>query len=275
MLCDTCCNNVLICIAGVDMLEDKLRDFISTREGNIAVTVKDLRSGIEIKINADMEFPSASIIKLSIMSELFNKINDGIYKLDDEIEINEEMKTGGDGILKELNCGHRFTLKEICTLMISLSDNTATNILINLLGMDNINSAAARLGMKKTKIQRKMMDLQAAKEGRNNFTTSDDFSHILELMYKGENVNEAYSGVMLDILKRQQVRGRLDLYLPEEVVIAHKTGDLDNLEHDGGIVYLPDGEYIICVLTNEVKTNKEGREIIGEISKMVFDEMTA
>lgn len=257
------------------MLENKLRDFISTQEGNIAVAVKDFKGGREIKINADMEFPSASIIKLSIMSELFNKINDGIYSLDDEIEIKEEMKTGGDGILKELNCGNKFTLKEICTLMIIVSDNTATNILIDLLGMDNINSAIAKLGLKKTRLQRKMMDSQAAKEGRNNFTTADDFFRILELIYKGENVNEAYSIMMLDILKRQQVRGRLDLYLPEEVVIAHKTGDLDNLEHDGGIVYLPGGEYIICVLTNEVKTNKEGREIIGKISKMVYDDMTA
>lgn len=257
------------------MIEDKLRDFINTQKGNIAVVVKDFKGRGEIKINADMEFPSASIIKLSIMSELFNKINGGIYKLDDEIEIKEDMKTAGDGILKELNCGHKFTLKEICTLMIIMSDNTATNILIDLLGMDNINSAITKLGLKKTRLQRKMMDLQAAKEGRNNFTTAEDFSRILELIYKGENVNETYSSMMIDILKRQQVRGRLDLYLPEEVVIAHKTGDLDNLEHDGGIVYLPDGEYIICVLTNEVKTNKEGREIIGKISKMVYDDMTA
>ena len=80
--------------------------------------------------------------------------------------------------------------------------------------------------------------------------------------------------MMLNILKKQQVRGRLDLYLPEEVVIAHKTGDLDNLEHDGGIVFLPDREYIICVLTNEVVSNKDGREIIGTISKMVYDKMT-
>ena len=118
------------------------------------------------------------------------------------------------------------------------------------------------------------MDSQAANEGRDNFTTADDFSHILELTYKGENVNKTYSNMMMDILKKQQVKGRLDLYLPEETVIAHKTGDLDSLEHDGGIVYLPDREYIICVLTNKVKSNKDGREIIGSISKMVYDEMS-
>jgi|LSQX01.1.fsa_nt_gb beta-lactamase class A len=256
------------------MLEEKLKEYIDTQKGNVAVIIKNLKNNSEIKINSDMEFPSASIIKIAIMSELFNKINQGIYEIDDIIEIKEEMKTGGDGILKELYSGHKFTLKEICTLMIIVSDNTATNILIDLLGLDNINIAANKLGLKKTKLQRKMMDSLAVKEGRNNFTSADDFALILELIYKCENVNEIYSNMMLNILKKQQVRGRLDLYLPEEVVIAHKTGDLDNLEHDGGIVFLPDREYIICVLTNEVVSNKDGREIIGTISKMVYDKMT-
>lgn len=255
------------------MLKDKLKDYIDAQKGNVAVSIKDLRSGSEININADMKFPSASIIKIAIMSELFNKINEGIYNLNDEIEIKEEMLTGGDGILKELNYGHKFTLKEICTLMIIVSDNMATNILIDLLGMDSINLCATKLGMKNTSLQRKMMDSLAVKQGRNNFTSAEDFTLVLELIYKGENVNNTYSNMMLNILKRQQVRGRLDLYLPEEVLIAHKTGDLDNLEHDGGIVFLPDREYIICVLTNEINSNKEGREIIGEISKMVYYEI--
>lgn len=255
------------------MLEERIRNYILKQSGNVAVVVKDLKNNNEIKINENLVFPSASTIKISIMSELFNKVHDGFLKLDDTIEITEAMKTGGDGILKELKCGHKFTLDEICTLMIIVSDNMATNILINLLGMDNINNAISRLNLRSTKLQRKMMDSQAAKEGRENLITAHDFARILELIYNGKNINEKYSSMMLNILKRQQVRGRLDLYLPEEVVIAHKTGDLDNLEHDGGIVYLPDKEYIICVLTNKTGSNKEGREIIGNISKMVYDEM--
>jgi len=255
------------------MLEEKIREFISGQKGNIAVVVKDLSNNDTIKINENLVFPSASTIKLSIMSELFNKVNEGIYRLNDVIEINEKMKTNGDGILKELNSGHKFTLEEICTLMIIVSDNMATNILIDLLGMDNINTAIKNLGLQDTKLQRKMMDSQAAKEGKENLITAEDFAHILELIYKGENINAKFSELMLNILKRQQVRGRLDLYLPEEVVIAHKTGDLDYLEHDGGIVYLPDKEYIICVLTNQTESNKEGREIIGKISRLVYEDM--
>jgi beta-lactamase class A len=262
-------------MGGVLMLESKIRDYIKTQKGNIAVFVKDLSTNEEIKINENLVFPSASTIKISIMSELFSKINDGVFDFNDTVEINENMRTGGDGILKDLEPGHKFTLKELTTLMIILSDNMATNILIDLLGMDNINSTIQKLGLPNTRLQRKMMDSQAAREGRENYITASDLANILELIYSGENVNKKYSGIMLDILKRQQVRGRLDLYLPEDTVIAHKTGDLDNLEHDGGIVYLPEKEYIVCVLTNDTETNKDGREIIGKISKMVYDKMLA
>jgi beta-lactamase class A len=253
------------------MLEDKIREYIETQKGNIAVVVKNLQRNEEIHINGELAFPSASTIKLAIMSETFNRVNKCSLKLDDMIEINENMLTGGDGILKELNFGHKFTLEEIMILMIILSDNMATNILIDILGIDEINKTINNLGLKNTKLQRKMMDFQAKKEGRENVITADDLGLLLELTYKGENINEKYSNMMINIMKRQQAKGRLDLYLPE-VLIAHKTGDLDNLEHDAGIVYLPNTKYIICILTNETETNKDGREIIGKISKMVYDE---
>lgn len=254
------------------MLEQKIKEFIKTQKGNVAVVVKNLTTKAEVKINENLIFPSASTIKLAIMSELLNRVNEGSMKLDDTIELTEAMKTGGDGILKELHYGHKFSLEEIMAMMIIVSDNMATNILIDLLGMDNVNAAIKRLGLKNTKLQRKMMDSQAAREGRENLITANDLAHILELIYYGQNVNKKYSDMMLNVLKRQQVRGRLDLYLPEEVMIAHKTGDLDNLEHDAGIVYLKNNEYIICVLTNETSTNKDGREIIGKISRIVYEE---
>ena len=95
---------------------------------------------------------------------------------------------------------------------------------------------------------------------------------MLESIYRGNNVDACASKKMLSILLRQQVRGRLDLYLPDELLIAHKTGDLDNLEHDGGIVFLENSPYLICVMTEDVKTNKIGREIIGEVSRIVYEE---
>lgn len=252
-------------------LKEKVYSMLREYKGNIAVVIKNLNTDSSIIINEEEIFPSASTIKLLIISALMKEINNGLIGIEDEITLLNKYKCGGDGILKELNEGNSFTIREIATLMIILSDNTATNILIDLLGMDKINAMAKELNLKNTQLRRKMMDSEAVKMGKENITTAKDMCHILELIYKGKVVSEECSGTILDILKRQQVGGRINLYLPEDIVIAHKTGDLDKLEHDVGIIYHPYSDYIICVLTKNVETNKEGREIIGKISLEVYN----
>src|SRR5699024_4260667 len=254
------------------MLKQQIQQFISEKECNVGDYIKNLKTAEEIRINEEKVFPSASTIKLTIMIEIFQQVKDGKLSLNKKITLTEEMLTDGDGILKELALGHQFTIREIMTLMIILSDNMATNILIDLLSMEAINQNIADMGLKKTRLQRKMMDLKAAEEGRENQITAREAGEIMQMIYAGKCVDQKASEEMLAILKKKQVSGRLDLYLPEEVVIENKTGDLDCLEHDAGIVYLPENNYIIVVLTNEGKSNKEGREIIGKISKMVYDE---
>ena len=249
-----------------------MREFISKQRGDIAVVVKNLKTQEEIKINENVVFPAASTIKPAIMSALLDKVNRGVLRLGDTVELREDMKTPGDGVLKELSCGRSFSLEELMTWMIIVSDNTAANILIDLLGMDEINAFIGVLGLKCTKLQRRMMDFTAASEGRENLITAGDLAHMLELIYTGQNVNRYYSDIMLRVLKRQQVKGRLDLYLPEGLIIAHKAGDLELVEHDGGIVFTENGAYVICVLTKGTEANEAGREIIGTISRMVYEE---
>lgn len=252
-------------------LKEEIEGIIKSSIGNVGVAVENLSTGETIMINDKLVFPSASTIKLVVMSEILREVKAGEHSLGQKIKLTDDIKTGGDGILKELNPGHEFTLKEIITLMIILSDNTAANILIDMAGMDRVNNMAVELGLKDTKLRRHMMDSEAVRMGRENMTCAGDMHHLLKLIYQGRDIDEHYSGIMLEILKRQQVVGRLNLYLPDDVIIAHKTGDLDRLEHDVGIVYLPNCTYIICVLTNKTETNKDGREIIGRISKAVYD----
>jgi len=247
-----------------------IKEFLNDIDANVSVVIKNLNNDELIQINQNNVFPSASTIKLVIMSELLQQVKENKLSLDQTIVLTDKMKISGDGILKELNTGHEFTLQEILVLMIIISDNMATNILIDMVGVDNVNTMAQKLGLRRTRLQRKMMDSVSAECGRDNYTSAHDMFHILELIYKGENIDKYYSSIMLDILKKQQVSGRLNLYLPKDIVIAHKTGGLDKLEHDVGIIYLPNCEYIICVLTNQLKTNKDGREIIGKISNMVY-----
>jgi len=250
----------------------EIEKIISQVEGSVCINFYDLNKNNVFSINGDKKVLSASMIKLLILVELMKKISENKFSLSDTIMIADSMKTGGDGVLKELNTGHHFTLKELATLMIVVSDNQATNILIDFLGMENINQLGKELRLKKTFLGRKMMDIEARKKGYDNYTCADDISSLLKLIYQEKLINEEASQLMLDILLRQQQGERLQRYLPSDIKIAHKCGDLDNLENDGGIIWLGNKTYILVVLTSGMP-NLQCKQTIGKISKFVYDKM--
>ena len=250
----------------------KIEKIISQVEGKVCVNFYDLNKNNGFSINGDKKVLSASMIKLLILAELMKKIFENKFSLSDTVMMANFMKIGGDGVLKELNTGHHFTLKELATLMIIVSDNQATNILIDFLGMENINQLGKELDLKETFLGRKMMDAEARKKGYDNYTCADDISLLLKLIYQEKLINKEASQLMLDILLRQQQGERLQRYLPSDIKIAHKCGDLDNLENDGGIIWLGDRAYILVVLTNGMP-NLQCKQTIGKISKFVYDKM--
>ena len=250
----------------------EIEKIISQVEGSVCINFYDLNKNNVFSINGDKKVLSASMIKLLILAELMKKISENKFSLSDTIMIADSMKTGGDGVLKELNTGHHFTLKELATLMIIVSDNQATNILIDFLGMENINQLGKELRLKKTFLGRKMMDIEARKNGYDNYTCADDISSLLKLIYQEKLINEEASQLMLDILLRQQQGERLQRYLPSDIKIAHKCGDLDNLENDGGIIWVGNKAYILVVLTSGMP-NLQCKQTIGKISKFVYDKM--
>ena len=250
----------------------EIEKIISQVEGSVCINFYDLNKNNVFSINGDKKVLSASMIKLLILAELMKKISENKFSLSDTIMIADSMKTGGDGVLKELNTGHHFTLKELATLMIVVSDNQATNILIDFLGMENINQLGKELRLKKTFLGRKMMDIEARKNGYDNYTCADDISSLLKLIYQEKLINEEASQLMLDILLRQQQGERLQRYLPSDIKIAHKCGDLDNLENDGGIIWIGNKAYILVVLTSGMP-NLQCKQTIGKISKFVYDKM--
>jgi len=250
----------------------KIEKIISQVEGNVCINFYDLNKNNGFSVNGDKKVLSASMIKLLILAELMKKIFENKFSLSDTVMMANFMKIGGDGVLKELNTGHHFTLKELATLMIIVSDNQATNILIDFLGMENINQLGKELDLKETFLGRKMMDAEARKKGYDNYTCADDISLLLKLIYQEKLINKEASQLMLDILLRQQQGERLQRYLPSDIKIAHKCGDLDNLENDGGIIWLGDRAYILVVLTNGM-SNLQCKQTIGKISKFVYDKM--
>ncbi|HWR05298.1 serine hydrolase [Sporomusa sp.] len=237
-----------------------------------AIVIINHSTGTSLELHPDRVFPAASMIKIPIMIEVMRQAALGIISLDDTIEINSQLQTGGAGILKELRSGLRMTVRELVTLMIILSDNTATNVLIDLAGMSSINTTITGLGLRSTVLRRKMMDFAAAKAGQENHTSAADLACLFSGLASGSfPMPPHYNALMLDILKRQQVRDKLPFYLPEDIVIAHKTGTLPGAEHDAGILFVPGGPYIICILTAELTANYEGLQLVASIGKTIYD----
>lgn len=250
----------------------EIEKIISQVEGKVCISFYDLDTSDGFSIDGNKKVLSASMIKLLILAELMKQISQNNFSLSDTIMIENSMKTGGDGVLKELNAGHCFTLKELATLMIIVSDNQATNILIDFLGMENINQLGKELALKETFLKRKMMDSEAIKNGHDNYTCADDISLLLKSIYQEKLINKKASQLMLNILLKQQQGERLQRYLPGDIKIAHKCGDLDNLENDGGIIWLANKTYILVILTNGMP-NLQCKQTIGKISKFIYDKM--
>ena len=253
-------------------LKKEIEKIISQVDGKVCVNFYDLNKNDGFSINGNEKVLSASMIKLLILAELMKKISEDKFSLSDTIMMANFMKTEGDGVLKELNTGHHFNLKELATLMIIVSDNQATNILIDFLGMENINLLGKELGLRETFLERRMMDAEARKNGYDNYTSADDISLLLKLIYQEKLIDKEASQLMLDILLKQQQGERLQRYLPTDIKIAHKCGDLDNLENDGGIIWLEEKAYILVVLTSGM-SNLQCKQTIGKISKFVYDKM--
>lgn len=253
------------------MLKDMIKDLIDNLNGDAGVVIKNNKTNEVIMFNKDMIFPSASIIKLPIIWELFKKIEAKEIALDNEIILKERNKVGGFGVLKELHEGLNLSIKDLATLMIILSDNVATNMLIDLLGMENINQSSKDIGMKDTILQRKMMDGEAKERGLDNFTSPIDVFDFLEKFLVAEELRKESRDKIVDILKRQQCNNKLPFLMGENLGFAHKTGDLPGVEHDAGILFLENTEVIVVVMTKNLKDNAEGIKFNKDIGKMVYD----
>ena len=191
---------------------------------------------------------SASMIKVFLLASTMERIKDGNLSLDMPIVLHKEDKTGGSGILSGYPDESVITLDTVLCLMITESDNTATNLLIDLLGMESINAYITRNGYSDTILSRKMMDFTAVEEGRENYTSVRDLGDLFTRIYRHECVGYEQDEIMLSYLCGQTDEECFPAALPE-ATIAHKTGELDSLYDDGGIIYLGDRDLIVVIMT--------------------------
>ena len=217
----------------------------------------------EVFIYNSQQWRSASMIKVFILATAMEMAQNGELSLDETMTLQYYDKVGGAGILGGYATGSQLSLRQILKLMITHSDNTATNMAISRLGMDTINEYIARNGYNDTILQRKMMDMDAIYAGRENYTSAKDLGDFFLRLYKHECISYDYDEIMLDFLKAQTDDECLNTALPDKV-IAHKTGALAGLFDEGGIIYNGDNDTILVMMTENYTGEKT---VIGRMKQ--------
>ncbi len=256
-------------------LDEKLMDRIRAIEGGLdgvlGLAVKDLQTGKTYLINENEVFPQASSIKIALLFEVFKQAEEAKLRLEEFLDLEPTKKVAGSGVLFYMgNPRLSLSLRDLCVLMIVLSDNTATNLLIDKAGMEAVNRRMDALGLAKTRLRRRMMDLTAAAEGRENVSTPAEMMALLEKVQNGQVLKEPYRKELIDILAIPK-ESPLHAGIPEGVSVADKTGELEAVRCDSGIVLLKDRPYIICVMTTYLKNDADGNPAIAAIGKLVYE----
>ncbi|MDN4075177.1 serine hydrolase [Fictibacillus terranigra] len=253
-------------------LNSRVNGIIEAHNGDYAFRIETEEGHIEYR--DDDIFPAASLIKIPILMESFRLAEQKLIDLSSKISLHQEGKAGGAGVLHLLSREATVTLADVLMLMITVSDNMAANIMIERTGMDRINALLAEMGCSKTVLGRRLMDFEAVKQGKNNFTSARDVILLLKEIGRGRMLKEESRKAILQILQNQQFRYKLPAYMDEEtIMIANKTGELEGVEHDAGIFTLKETKIYAAVLTNNLPDEAEGRQALSLIGKALNDYM--
>jgi beta-lactamase class A len=253
-----------------DKTEAKLREITGSVRGTMGVSVLDLTSGERFAINENLLFPQGSAIKIPVLMEVYKQASEGKFKLTDLRWVDKKQQVGGSGILQELgDHTSQLSIRDLGILMIVLSDNTATNMLIDLVGMENVNKTLAGLGLKQTRLQRRMMNPAASGRGEENLSTPAEATRLMEILYRGAFVNRQVCDEVLAILKKPK-SGGINSGLPADIPVAFKPGGIAGVSTEWAIVYLNARPYIVAVMENYGIGN-EADTAMKEISCTLYD----
>lgn len=251
-------------------LQEEIRTVDQRLDGVMGLAVEDLTSGEKFFIHGDEIMPQASSIKITVLANLYLQAQQGKLKLTDEYIVRKEDLVDGSDIMLGLTPGvTRLTLRDLATMMVAVSDNSATNVLIRRVGMENVNAMLENMGLHATKLRRQMMDLKAAGEGRENISTPREMMTLLETIYRGKLLNKEMTADFLKMLSTHKESSLLQ-GLPDDVVAANKPGELEAVRNDSGIVMVKNRPYILCVMTTYLKDEKEGSAAIRKISALAY-----
>lgn len=250
----------------------------------VGIAFYDLENGEQFFIEPDANFHAASTMKVPVMMEVFRQANAGKLSLDDRIEIKNQFASIIDGSPYQLTpdsdsdrslynrINQTATIRELVHLMITVSSNLATNILIERVTPARVMDLMKRAGAKNIRVLRGVEDGKAYQQGMNNTTTARDLMTLLRRIAERSSVSKKASDEMISILLDQKMNEGVPAGLPREVKAAHKTGSITRINHDAAIVYPPNRKpYILVVLTRGIEDEKRAHKLIADISRAVYE----
>jgi beta-lactamase class A len=254
-------------------LEARLAPLVKAHKGKVAIAVKHLKTGAAYFLNADTPMPTASLIKFPVMAEVYQQATDGKVKLTDKVTLHDKDKVPGSGILTDhFSDGATFSLRDAVRLMIVFSDNTATNLVLDRIGIQATAKRMEAWGYPNTKIHAKVFlgsKTSFAPERTKRFglgsTTAREMIGLLEKLHAGKLVSAEASRAMLEHLKKCDDKDKFNRFLPPGTVVAHKTGSVSDARTDAGILYLKGGPVALCVLTAQNKDRVWKRDNAGNL----------
>jgi beta-lactamase class A len=276
-----------LCLCGENSLEHRLGVLAKAHKGKVAIAVKHLGTGESYYLNADEPMPTASLIKLAVMVEVYQQVAEGKVRLDDRVTLHDADKVPGSGVLTEhFSDGATFSLRDAARLMIVFSDNTATNLVLDKIGIGSTARRMEAWGYPNTKIHAKSFrgsTTSVCPERTKRFglgsTTAREMVELLEKLHAGKLVSPEACKEMLGHLKKCDDRDKFPRFLPPGTVVAHKTGSVNDARTDAGILYLKSGPVAVCVLSaeNEDKTwrpDNAGNVLCAQVAKEVYEYFT-
>ena len=259
----------------MESLIRRLEEEIGAFPAKTALYCVDLTSGRPlIAMGENTRVVSASTIKLPILCRALQDVMEGKYSLEQFVPICPGDYCDDTDVFEPTYRQDGASLWEMLYWMMVSSDNTATNAMISLLGFDHVNDYCQTMGLTQTSLQRKMLDFEAVAQGRNNYTSAMDLYRLFSKLYHGEILNPALRETALDFLSRCRHTDALQRYLPDPVVVAHKPGGLDHLNHDAGIFLLKDRPFYLGIFTWDgpaLDGQPEQNQFIGKLSRMIYD----
>lgn len=253
--------------SALNRLAPKLVHLVDSAPGEVAISVIDLDSGYSMSINGDVNLPAASTIKVPIMAEVMRQIAIGRFGFFRTVSLRDADRDCGYGALCNAPWGSKYTVWQLLWATITISDNTAANMLIRLVGRQNINKTMQGLGLTQTWLGDAIHSDGDVRELR---TSANDMMRLLGMIAEHRLVNATACDAMLEILAGQRHNTMLPAWLPKSIVVAHKTGTLHDTLNDVGIVELERSPYVICVFATHLSDLDLGERFIRRVSLLTY-----